>query len=510
MQVILQWSEPALRKQTRRAVRRIGSVVMAISAAALAAACAVGPDFRSPEPPAVASLTPAELDMSRRAQGPETQSFVRGLALPAQWWQLFRCQPLDDLMQSAIDGNPDIEAAKAAVRIAEHTASAERGGLFPQVGATGDGSRQRPSASSGGVSATPSAPYSIYAGQISVSFLPDVFGLVRRKIESRDAETEIRHFELEAAYLTLTSRVALAAIDEADLRDEIKAGESSLAIGRELWSFLRQQLAAQEASRLDVATQEAALADLEQALPPLRKQLAAARDEMIALRGRLAGEGMSESFDFTCLRLPEALPLSLPSAIVRKRPDVRAAEAGMHQASADIGVAIANRLPQFTLSANAGYSASAITSFASPFAFWTLAGSATQLVLDGFSAEQRQRAAEAGLDRAAALYRSTVISAFRNVADVLQAIEADRAAYEAAARGEKAAKVNLDLTREMLRHGEVNVQQLVTGQQLYAKALVNTVRAKAARRRDSVLLFQALGGVWNGGSWAAAVVSAGG
>ena len=220
---------------------------------------------------------------------------------------------------------------------------------------------------------------------------------------------------------------------------------------------------------------------------------------MIALTGHFAGEGLRERFEFACLHLPYDLPLSLPSSIIQNRPDLRAAEANMHSASAQIGVAIANRLPQFNLTANAGTSASVISklaSFSSPLLFWSLAGNAAVTLFDGMTLEQKQHAAEAGLDQAAALYRSAVITAFQNIADVLQAIEADRRSYIAALRGEKAAMSNLDMTRRLLAEGQTNMLQVLTAQQLYAQATSAKAQAKAARLADTVLLFQALGGGW--------------
>lgn len=487
-----------------------GAARLSLSACLLAAVlsdagCAVGPDFQAPAAPEVTRLSPTG-SKAGKLSGPESQAFVRSLDIPGRWWELFRCPALDALIKRAIEQNPDLDAARAAVAIADANAGAQRGGFFPQVSGGVDSNWQK---GARGPNTSPS-PYRVNAGQVSVSFLPDVFGLNRRKVESLEAETEARRYELEAAYLTLTARLTLAAVDEAALRDEMKAAETSIAIGREVLGILEQQLQIREVSKVDVATQQAALAQLEQALPPLKKRLGEARDSMSALSGRPAGEGLPETFSYACLNLPRNLPISLPSTIVTRRPDVRAAEASMHAATAEIGVAIANRLPQFNLTANAGASIASLASLSSPLVFWTLAGSASQLLFDGFSAAERQRAAEAGLDRAAALYRSAVLGAFQNVADVLQAIEADREAWEAAQRGEKAARTNLDMTRELLSARQVSAQQLLTAQQLYAQALVASVRAKAARRRDTVLLFQALGGGWREDAWAASVMAAGG
>jgi NodT family efflux transporter outer membrane factor (OMF) lipoprotein len=320
-----------------------------------------------------------------------------------------------------------------------------------------------------------------------VSYFADIFGLSRRRFESLSAEAEAQHFELEATYLTLTSRIVLAAIEEASLQDEIGAAEHSISVAENVLALLGKQLDAHEATRLDVSSQEVALAQFQQSLQSLRKRLATNRNLIIALTGRFAGEGQPETFDFACLRLPPDLPLTLPSSIVRRRPDVRAAEAHMHAATAEIGVAIANRLPQFNLTANVGAGAAAIARLAPPSLLWSIAGTVAQTLFDGMSAEQRQRAAEAGLDRAAALYRGAVVTAFQNVSDVLQTIEADRDNFLAADRGLNAAQVNLDLAHQLLKGGLANTLQVLSAQQMYAQARSAHARAKAARRYGAAI-----------------------
>jgi NodT family efflux transporter outer membrane factor (OMF) lipoprotein len=454
-------------------------------------ACAVGPDFHSPASPAITSLTASPLPTA--AAGRDQQAFVHGLEIPRKWWELFHCKPLDTVTARAIDGNPDMEAARASVRIASANTEAARGAFFPQIGVNGGASAQKPPSTPG----ASASPYSLASGALSISFVPDVFGLTRRQVESLSAQTEAQRFELEATYLTLASKMALAAVQEASLRDQIKSAEISISVARDVLALLKKQLEVNESSRTDVAAQEVTLAQFEQQMQTLSKQQAANRDAMIALSGRYAGEGIPEKFDFACFQLPPSLPLSLPSSIVRQRPDVRAAEANMHSATAEIGVAIANRLPQFNLTANAGASASAISklaSFSSPLGFWSLAGSVAGTLFDGMTLQQKQRAAEAGLDRAAALYRSTVITAFQNIADVLQTIEADRRLFVAANRGEKAARLNLELTRKLLDQGQTSMLQMLSAQQMYAQASASKAQARAARLSDTILLFQALGG----------------
>jgi len=482
---------------TRTRIMCMAWVSMAwVSAALLGSGCALGPDFRAPAPPQVGALSPTPLARA----GANQQAYVAGLDIPRQWWELFRCQPLQSLIARAIARNPDLEAARAALRIAEANAGAARGASYPQVGATLGPSWQKPNPLATQGSTASTSPYSLATGQLTVSFMLDVFGLNRRRVESLVAQAEAQHFEAEAAYLTLTSKLALAAIEEASLREQIRSAASSIAVAKDILALLRKQLAAGEATRIDVAAQEVTLSQFEQDLQSLRKRLATNRDLLAALAGGFAGEGLEETFEFACLDLPAQLPLSLPAAIVRRRPDVRAAEAIMHAATAEIGVAIANRFPHFDLSVSGGASAAIanLAGLSSPFLFWTIAGSAAQTLFDGMTGEQKQRAAEAGLERAAALYRSAVIVAFQNVADVLQAIEEDRKLFAAAERGSKAAQINLSLTRRLLAQRLASALQVLSAQEMSVRARTSHAQAKAAQRTDTVMLFQALGGGWEG------------
>jgi len=481
----------------------------------LTSGCAVGPDFRSPPAP-LTSLSPTPLATTVGRRG-ERLTYVEGLAIPQRWWELFHCPALNSILTRAISANPDLQAAQAALRIADANMQAARGSFFPQIDANVGASSQRPNPAQTQPPGNATSPYSIASGQLSVSYALDVFGGNRRRVESLTAQAEAQYFEVEAAYLTLTAKIALAAIAEASLRDEIGSAETSVSVGgfRDVLGILKQQADANEATLVDVSTQDVALSQFEQSLQSLKKRLAIGRNSLAALAGGLAGNGIHEKFEFACLKLPKELPLSLPADIVRRRPDVRAAEANMHSATAEVGVAMANRFPQFNLTASAG--ASTVAKFAGawpPFLFWSIAGSAAQTLFDGMSLAQKQRAAEAGLDRSEALYRSTVITAFQNVADVLQTIEADRRSFVVARRGMEAAKVNLDRTRMLLAKRLASAVQVLNAQQLYAQASSSHAQAKAALRANSVMLFQALGGGWKadqpatGNAWVTTVSNA--
>jgi NodT family efflux transporter outer membrane factor (OMF) lipoprotein len=467
--------------------------------AAVVSGCVVGPDFKQPDAPTTGSLVPGKLKSPGTAGG-ERQAFHQGRDIPGDWWRLFRSKPLNALVDRALAGNFDLRAARAALRVAQANVEAGRGAFFPQISGNYQAQRQKVSLDP----LLPSTPtgtpyYTTHTVQLSVGYVPDVFGGVRRQVEALNAQAEASRFQLEATQLTLTANLALAAIQEASLRGQIAATKKLISLAKDLLDLQKRQQALGQVGALDVATQEAALAQFEQTLPPLEKSLAVARDQMIALTGRLPGDGLPATFEFATFHLPEDLPASLPSDVVRQRPDVRAAEANVHAASAQVGVAVANRLPQFNLLANGGTMSSAfanVLNFSTPYSFWTIAGSVSQVIFDGFTLEQKQRAAEAGLDQAAAQYHAAVVTGFQNIADSLQALDYDARSLKAALAGRAAADKSLDLIRKQLQLGQVSALQVLNAQQTYLQAELAVVQAKAARYSDTVALFQALGGGW--------------
>jgi NodT family efflux transporter outer membrane factor (OMF) lipoprotein len=332
---------------------------------------------------------------------------------------------------------------------------------------------------------------------LNIAYTPDVFGLNRRTVESLQAQADNQQFQLEAARLTLASNVVNAAIQEASLRAQIEATEAVITAQTRALAILHDQARLGYASGLDVAAQESALAQAKQALPGLQKQLQQNRDLLAVLCGQSPDQGGALEFDLEHLTLPVTLPLNLPSQLVEQRPDVRAAGANVHSASAQVGVALANRLPQFALSASYGGSS---TSFSRMFTddnlFWALAGSVTQSVFDFGALKHRQRAAEAALQQSAAQYRSVVLVAFQNVADTLYAIDSDARALSAADDAERAAQRTLNLTQKQQQLGYVDVLVLINAQQAYQQARISRIQAQAARLSDTAALIQALGGGW--------------
>ena len=462
--------------------------------------CAVGPDFETPATPAVTGYTREPLaaqTASADIPGGEAQRLVQGLDIPAQWWTLFHSPELNRLVENAIKANPSIQAAQAALKVALENVYAQQGAFLPSIDGSFSPSRNKSSNSISPVPANGSNVYSLYTAQLSLSYAPDVWGLNRRQVESLQAQTDAQRFQLEATYVTLTSNVVTAAIQEASLRAQIDATRDIIRIQNELLDLLRRQLQAGAVAGIDVAAQEAALAAALATLPPLEKQLAQQRDALAALIGAFPSEEPSEQFQLASLSLPQDLPVSLPAKLVQQRPDVRAAEANLQSASAQIGVAVANRLPNLTLSALWGTQAiSAGGLFGPGNAIWTLSGQLLAPLFDGFTLLHRERASRAAFDQAAAQYKSTVLGAFQNVADTLRALQSDADAVKAQDAAKRAAETSLSISRRQLELGQINYLSLLNAQQTYLQAVINLAQAQANRYADTAALFQALGGGW--------------
>ncbi len=457
----------------------------------LLSACAVGPDYVQPLPPPVTSYLPGSNGHA------DTKPPVAGLDIPGQWWRTFHSRALTSLVERAIRQNADLQAAQAALRAARETSLAQRGPLFPQVTTGYNTTGGKASADISPPLSNNSQYYSLTTAQVSVSYAPDLFGLNRRQIESTEALARAQRFQVEATYLTLTSNVVLAAVQEASVRAQIVATRKIIGIETDLLAILRRQLGAGQVANADVLVQEAALAAAQQTLPVLDKQLGVQRDLLTALAGQYSQDEITETFDLKALHLPGAPPSSLPSALVEHRPDVRMAEANLQSASALIGVAEANRLPVVSLSAEFGQNPSNLTRLFLPEeAFYTLAGNVAHTVFDGGTLLHRQKQSEAEFDQSYAQYRSAVIGAFQNVADALRAIGADARAEKAAQAAQAAAQRSLDISRQQLTLGAVGNIVLLNATQLFLQSELTLVQAQANRLTDTVALFQALGGGW--------------
>jgi NodT family efflux transporter outer membrane factor (OMF) lipoprotein len=462
--------------------------------------CAVGPDFHAPPAPAASGYSKAaEPQTTARADAPGggAQRLVMDRDIPAEWWSLFHSEPLDALISDALKANPDLAAAQAALRLAIENMKAEQGAFYPQLAGSFDASRNKNSQTLAPVLASNVLLFDLYQAQLAASWTPDLWGGTRRSVEALRAEADAQRFQLEATYLALTANLVAAAVQEASLRAQVAETGNIIKIDEDELTILKRELSLGQVSDIDVAAQDAALAQVRATLPPLQKQLAQQRDLLTALAGRLPSEEISQTFALDQLGLPDQLPLSLPSKLVEQRPDIRMAEENLHAANAEVGVAIANMLPNITLSANNGSAATVVGQLLTPgTGFWSLGAGIAQPIFDGGALLHKTRAARAALDQASAQYRSTVVTAFQNVADVLHAIQSDADGLSAAVAAEKDADRTLALTRKQVAVGQVAFLVQLNAEQAFRQAHLVVVQARAQRLTDTAALFQALGGGW--------------
>jgi NodT family efflux transporter outer membrane factor (OMF) lipoprotein len=490
--------------------------------AALGASCAVGPSYHRPQAPVNAGYAPRPLPQasaSAPVHGGEAQRLINDRDIPFAWWELFKSPALNTLVERAFRANPTIAAAQAALVQAQELVYAQRGYFFPTFAANYNFARTKiagnftvddsPGTQGNGHNLNPplldlknsphTAPlfYNYHTAELTVGFVPDVFGANWRQMETLAAQTDAQRFALEATYITLASNVVAAAIQEASLRAQIAATQHIIADDEESLQILRDQLRLGFAMRIDVAAQESALAQARAALPPLQEQFEQTRDLIRALVGNLPNQDVPETFELDALQLPPELPLSLPARIIEQRPDVRAAEAQLHAANAQVGVAVAAMLPQLNITGAYGGNADEFAwMFRHGGPFWNLVGDVTQPIFEGGTLLHRKRAAAEALKQAAAQYQNSVITAYQNVADTLHASMSDADALAANVRAENAAKVTYDLTRREMEVGYLNYLVLLDAETTYQQALILRVQAQATRYGDTVALFQALGGGW--------------
>ena len=463
----------------------------------------MGPNFKRPAAPTDAGYGAAPTQGETAAAagvGGNAQRLREGMDIPADWWTLFGSAPLSQLIEQALKQNPDVNAAQAALRQANELYAAQRATLWPSL--QGGFSAQRAKNALGTLANPTSLPqlnpyYNLYTAQLSVSYLPDVFGGESRALEASKAQAEATRFQLEATYLTLSSNVVVTAVQEASLRAQISATERLVQVQQQLSATVSAQKGLGTASQLDLLSQQAAEAQTAATLPPLRKQLAQTRDALTALLGRLPAEEPTQTFRLEALTLPADVPVSIPSKLIEQRPDVRQAQANMHAASAAVGVAIADMLPQFAISAQTGSAALQISQlFTSYTGFWSAGASLTQTLFDAGALLHRKRAADAALDQAGAQYRAAVILACQNVADTLHALKADADTLVATVEAERAARSAFDIARQQRTLGSISTVALLNAEQTYQQAALAVVQARANRYADTAALFQALGGGW--------------
>lgn len=501
--------------------RRIVWLRFAIIALVFLGGCAAGPDFKRPAPPVATGYSPKPMvnyTVSADALGGVSQHFDPKKDIPYDWWELFKSTELNNLVEQAFKANPDIKAVQAALHQAQEYVAAQQGYFYPTIGANYSFSRTKLAGNNGGNApgiqnngdnlqtySNPSGPapyngpiyYNYHTAQFTVGFVPDVFGLNRRQVESLQAQADIQRFQLEASYITLASNVVAAAIQEASLRAQIAAMEKVVSINKENLAIMQAQEKQGYLSELVVSAQVSALSQSEQALIPMRLQLEQTRDMIRALAGGSPDKDVPETFRLSELQLPQELPLSLPSKLVEQRPDVRAAEEQLHAASAQYGVSIANLMPQFSIAGDVGGMAPTPGwMFKGGGGFFDLASNVAYTIFDGGTLRAQSRAARDAMTQAGAQYRSTVIAALQNVADTLHAIQSDAAALQEASKNEQAMLKARDMMRVQYETGYVSYQTLLAADQNYQQSIITLSQAQANRFGDTAALYQALGGGW--------------
>jgi len=464
-------------------------------------ACAVGPDFKQPEAPKTSSYTESplskKLTTAPGVPGGTEQEFVEGADIEAQWWELYKSPELDALIKKALQQNPNLGAADAALRAAQENVNAQIGGqYFPAVSVGGAATRQlQPSAIYG----IPygSDTYNLYNTSVNVSYKLDVFGGARRAVEGARAQAEVAQYQLEGAYLSLTANVVTSAVKEAALRAQLQATEEILKAQTNLAEVTEKQLVIGTVSKVDVTSQRTLVSTSQVDLFNYERNLAFARNQLAVLVGELPSNAAITQFDLSKLHLPEKLPLSVPSSLVRQRPDVRAAEAQLKAQNAFVGVATANLLPQFNITGSIG--SAALTSaalFGPNSALWSIGGGILQPLFQGGQLLAQRRGAIANYEQAAFQYQATVLSAFQEVANALRALETGAQGLKAASDAERYAYETLDLVQQQYKLGTASYLAVLYYQNQYQQAKVKSVAAQATRFSDTAALFTALGGGW--------------
>lgn len=470
------------------------------------AGCMVGPDFHAPASPVVHRYTAhpmSQKTVHTNAPGNSgrTQTFVQTQDIPSQWWALFHSKEINTLVQRGIAHSPTLAAAYASLRQAQENLYAQIGNtMFPAFNAQVGYQRQLfNSAGLGG--SLGSSIFDLYNANVTVSYNLDVFGGARRQIETFSAQVDYQQFLLIAAYLTLTSNIVTTAVNVAAFESKIKMTKALIKNQEEQLSIIKKQLHVGGVSEENVLTQATLVEQTKATLPPLLQQLAQARHALDVLVGDLPNKPIP-SINLDKLNLPARLPVSMPSSLVRQRPDVRASEALLHAANANVGVATANLFPQFSLTGNYGWQgAPPSTLFGTSTNVWSYGLQIVQPIIHGGALLAQRRAAIDAFQQAFAQYKQTVLQGFQNVADTLRALQNDAATLKAQNLAVKAAYKNYRLTKNQYHLGGVSYLNLLTAQLQYQQTSLARIQAQASRYNDTVALFQSLGGGWWNQTW---------
>ena len=475
--------------------RQHGARSLTLLVALALAGCAVGPDYHRPDAPAVDRFTDQPLPSATTG---DAQRFLQGRDVPARWWTTFDNAELTSRVNTALQHSPSIASAQAALRQARESALAAGAVSFPSIDASAGVTRQKQSGAAFGGAFT-FAPLTVYNASVSVSYGIDLFGGTRRAIETQAALADVQQAQTDATYLTLAANVVTASMKEASLREQLRATEEILDSQRKSLHIAEQQQQFGATSLSDTLAVRTQLASTEATLPPLRAQLAATRNQLATYLGTTPAQLELSPLQLDAITLPKDIPVSLPSALVEQRPDIRAASAQLHAATAQVGVATAAMLPQISLSGSGGsQTLHAGELFSAGTRAWSLGLGLTQPLFHGGELRHKKRAAQAGLDKALADWQQTVLVAFQNVADALQALQFDAQGLAAQISADDAASRQLALTRQQYQLGATGYLDLLNAERSYQQAHVALIQARAARLADTAALYAALGGGWQG------------
>ncbi len=471
-----------------------------VTGALLLSGCAVGPDFKRPAAPDVDSYTNTPLPKETASADIPlgmAQDFQSDQDIPADWWKLFSSPTLDSLIEEAIKHNPDLEAAQAALRQANYTVYAGEGYFFPAVDVAGGIDRKKISKEYFGDRQPSGTLFTLYNASVNVSYVLDVFGGLRRGVESLQAQADYQRYQMEATYLTLTANIITALVQEASLREQIVETKNIIGIEHQQLGLLRKQLEQHILTKAPVLAQETILAQAEATLPQLRKQLEQKHEQVTVLMGGFPNRERQTVLSLAAFHLPKDLPVSLPSKLVEQRPDIRAAEETLHKASADIGVATADMLPSIALTARYGTEATRFHDMFSPQAeLWDLGAGVLQPIFHGGELWYQRKAAVEAYKKASAQYRSTVLLAFENVSDVLHALQFDASSLQQQVHAAQVAGNSLDISEKQFQAGSISYLTLLDAERTCLQSRLALIQARADRIADTAALFQALGGGW--------------
>ena len=472
----------------------LGSV---LSGLWLLAGCAVGPDFERPQPPAATQFTQGQEPTVTVTADGQAQHFEPGAKIAADWWRLFQSPQLDRVIQEAVAQNANLQSAQARLRQSQENLQTGYGVFFPQVKGNFSPTRQRFTTAQFGAGNAPGSIFNLYTSSVSVSYVLDVFGGQRRTVEGLAAQVDYQSYTAAATYLTLLGNVVNGAVAQAGYRAQIEATQQLIGFQKEQLSITATQAQAGTVPYADVVSIQAQLAATEATLPPLKQSLSKTNHLLAALVGRTPAEWSAPQLDLKDFTLPKDLPVTLPSELVRQRPDILAAEATLHAASANIGVATANMFPSLNLSASYGQTAIDITKlFGTAANIWSLGANLAQPLFTGGSLWHQRKAAIEAYQASDSDYRQVVVGAFQQVADTLRAVEHDAETLKAQAAALAAAAQALQLVQTNYQAGLVNYLQVLTADNQYQQARLGYIQAQALRFQDNAALFVALGGGW--------------